>query len=117
MTRAGWEDAALSSEGRNEAREAGRLMRAHGLQFDIVYTSWLSRAIETAWLVLNELDALWLPLIKVPMGGRHRLPACIHRQTQNNPTLPFTLPLLWCSDRPGGSTSGCTDRSRGFQRR
>jgi hypothetical protein len=29
-----------------------------------VYTSWLSRAIETAWLVLDELDALWLPLIK-----------------------------------------------------
>ena len=54
----------LSMLGRNEARDAGKLMRAHGLKFDIVYTSWLSRAIETAWLVLNELDALWLPLIK-----------------------------------------------------
>ena len=53
-----------SLSGRNEARDAGRLLRAHGLRFDIVYTSWLSRAIETAWLVLNELDALWLPLIK-----------------------------------------------------
>ena len=53
-----------SLSGRNEARDAGKLMRAHGLRFDIVYTSWLSRAIETAWLVLNELDALWLPLIK-----------------------------------------------------
>ena len=54
----------MSMLGRNEARDAGKLMRAHGLKFDIVYTSWLSRAIETAWLVLNELDALWLPLIK-----------------------------------------------------
>ena len=60
----GWEDAPLAAEGRSEAREAGQLLRAHGLSFDIVYTSWLSRAIETAWLVLNELDALWLPLIK-----------------------------------------------------
>ena len=60
----GWEDASLAAEGRSEAREAGQLLRAHGLTFDIVYTSWLSRAIETAWLVLNELDALWLPLIK-----------------------------------------------------
>ena len=37
---------------------------AHGIEFDVVYTSWLSRAIETAWLVLNELDSIWLPIIK-----------------------------------------------------
>eukprot|EP01035_Chromulina_nebulosa_P023209 gene23209-30083_t len=34
------------------------------MQFDVVYTSWLSRAIETAWLVLNEMDLLWLPISK-----------------------------------------------------
>ena len=34
------------------------------VQFDVVYTSWLSRAIETAWLGMNELDALWLPINK-----------------------------------------------------
>jgi hypothetical protein len=33
-------------------------------QFDVVYTSWLSRAIETGWLVMNELDALYLPIVK-----------------------------------------------------
>lgn len=30
----------------------------------VVYTSWLSRAIETAWLVLDEMDSLWLPIVK-----------------------------------------------------
>ena len=60
----GWEDAPLAREGRAEARAAGKLLKLHGIQFDIVYTSWLSRAIETAWLVLDELDCLWLPIVK-----------------------------------------------------
>lgn len=47
-----------------EAKRAGKLLRAHNYTFDVVYTSWLSRAIETAWLVLDELDSLWLPIIK-----------------------------------------------------
>lgn len=60
----GWEDAMLATEGRHEAIHAGKLLRKHGIEFDVVYTSWLSRAIETAWLVLNELDSLWLPIVK-----------------------------------------------------
>ncbi len=60
----GWEDAPLAREGRAEARAAGKLLKLHGIEFDIVYTSWLSRAIETAWLVLDELDSLWLPIVK-----------------------------------------------------
>ncbi len=60
----GWEDAPLANEGRDEASQAGKLLRRHGVQFDIVYTSWLSRAIETAWLALNELDLLWVPIVK-----------------------------------------------------
>jgi 2,3-bisphosphoglycerate-dependent phosphoglycerate mutase len=38
--------------------------KSHGFEFDVVYTSWLSRAIETAWHVIDELDSLWLPLVK-----------------------------------------------------
>lgn len=60
----GWEDAPLAKEGIEEAIQAGRLLKAHGFEFDVVYTSWLSRAIETAWLVIDELDLLWLPIVK-----------------------------------------------------
>ena len=60
----GWEDVELAEEGRQEATRAGKLLRAHGIEFDVVYTSWLRRAIETAWLVLVELDAMWLPIHK-----------------------------------------------------
>jgi len=60
----GWEDAPLAPEGVKEAKEAGQLLKAHGFEFDLVYTSWLTRAIETAWLVIDELDCLWLPIIK-----------------------------------------------------
>lgn len=60
----GWDDAPLAIEGRAEALRAGKLLKAHGIEFDVVYTSWLSRAIETAWIVLGELDSLWLPITK-----------------------------------------------------
>ena len=60
----GWDDAPLAQEGCEEAINAGKLLKMHGFTFDVVYTSWLSRAIETAWLVLDELDCLWLPIVK-----------------------------------------------------
>lgn len=60
----GWEDVPLAKEGVEEAKAAGRLLRTHGYEFDVVYTSWLSRAIDTAWNVMDELDCLWLPIIK-----------------------------------------------------
>ena len=60
----GWEDAELSDIGRNEAKAAGQLLKAHNVEFDVMYTSWLSRAIETGWTILDELDQLWLPIIK-----------------------------------------------------
>eukprot|EP00633_Aureoumbra_lagunensis_P003908 CAMPEP_0197316826 /NCGR_PEP_ID=MMETSP0891-20130614/44350_1 /TAXON_ID=44058 ORGANISM="Aureoumbra lagunensis, Strain CCMP1510" /NCGR_SAMPLE_ID=MMETSP0891 /ASSEMBLY_ACC=CAM_ASM_000534 /LENGTH=787 /DNA_ID=CAMNT_0042806489 /DNA_START=64 /DNA_END=2427 /DNA_ORIENTATION=- len=60
----GWEDVPLAAEGRKEAIAAGKLLRRHGIDIDVVYTSWLSRAIETAWLVLTEMDSLWIPLVK-----------------------------------------------------
>ena len=52
-------DAPLASEGREEAKRAGQLLKLHGFEFDVVYTSWLSRAIETAWLVMDNMDCLW----------------------------------------------------------
>lgn len=60
----GWDDAELAANGYEEAKRAGQILKMHNFQFDIVYTSWLSRAIETAWEILTELDCLWLPMIK-----------------------------------------------------
>jgi len=60
----GWTDVDLSERGREEAREAGRLLRADGYAFDIAYTSVLKRAIRTLDLVLDELDQMWIPVTK-----------------------------------------------------
>jgi len=58
----GWTDVSLTDKGRDEARAAGRLLKAEGLGFDYVYTSLLTRAIWTSILALDELDQLWLPV-------------------------------------------------------
>ena len=59
----GWTDVDLSDRGRLEAREAGRLLKEGGYTFDLAYTSVLKRAIRTLWIALDELDAMWLPVI------------------------------------------------------
>jgi 2,3-bisphosphoglycerate-dependent phosphoglycerate mutase len=56
----GWTDVDLSDKGREEAREAGRLMAAEGFEFDVAYTSVLTRAIRTLWIALDEMHTLWL---------------------------------------------------------
>lgn len=58
----GWVDVDLTEQGRNEARDAGRLLKAEGFQFDQVFTSVLKRAIRTLWIVLDEMDMMWLPV-------------------------------------------------------
>jgi 2,3-bisphosphoglycerate-dependent phosphoglycerate mutase len=60
----GWTDVDLSERGRQEAQEAGRLLREGGYVFDIAYTSVLKRAIRTLWYVLDALDLMWLPVEK-----------------------------------------------------
>jgi 2,3-bisphosphoglycerate-dependent phosphoglycerate mutase len=58
----GWTDVDLSDRGREEAIESGRLLREGGYRFDIAYTSVLKRALRTCWIVLDELDLLWIPM-------------------------------------------------------
>lgn len=58
----GWTDVDLSGDGRIEARKAGRMLKSEGYSFDIAYTSVLKRAIRTLWLVLDELDQMWIPV-------------------------------------------------------
>lgn len=58
----GWADVDLTDTGRDEALEAGRLLRGEGYDFDRCYTSVLKRAIRTLWIVLDEMDRMWLPV-------------------------------------------------------
>ncbi|HEX7382009.1 MAG TPA: 2,3-bisphosphoglycerate-dependent phosphoglycerate mutase, partial [Nevskiaceae bacterium] len=60
----GWVDVDLTDQGRAEAVQAGRLMREAGLDFDVVYTSVLQRAIHTAQLALDAMDRQWLPVVR-----------------------------------------------------
>lgn len=68
----GWTDVDLSEKGFGEARQAGKLMKEAGLTFDIAYTSVLKRAIRTLWLATDEMDLLWLPVVKTwRLNERH----------------------------------------------
>ena len=58
----GWHDVDLSEQGRKEAQAAGRLLVAEGIEPDIAFTSVLKRAIRTLWLMLDEMDRMWLPV-------------------------------------------------------
>ncbi len=60
----GWTDVDLSDRGREEAAEAGRLLRSGGYVFDVAYTSVLKRAIRTLWIVLDTVDLMWIPVEK-----------------------------------------------------
>src|SRR5205823_600016 len=60
----GWTDVDLSDRGRDEARAAGRLLKEGGYAFDLAYTSVLKRAIRTLDIALDELDRMWIPVIK-----------------------------------------------------
>jgi 2,3-bisphosphoglycerate-dependent phosphoglycerate mutase len=58
----GWTDVDLSEKGLQEAHEGGRVLKAEGYTFDVAYTSVLKRAIRTLWIVLDEMDLMWLPV-------------------------------------------------------
>jgi 2,3-bisphosphoglycerate-dependent phosphoglycerate mutase len=60
----GWKDVDLSEKGREEAHAAGRLLKAEGFVFDEAYTSVLKRAIRTLWIILDEMDLMWIPETK-----------------------------------------------------
>lgn len=58
----GWTDVDLTEQGSAEAKQAGGLIKEAGLSFDIAYTSVLKRAIRTLWIVLDEMDLMWIPI-------------------------------------------------------
>jgi len=60
----GWVDIDLSEKGKEEAKKAGQTLKKEGYTFDIAYTSVLKRAIRTLWIVLDELDLMWIPVVR-----------------------------------------------------
>jgi len=60
----GWTDVDLSEKGKEEAKKAGQILKKEGFLFDIAYTSVLKRAIRTLWIVLDEMDLMWIPVIR-----------------------------------------------------
>ena len=60
----GWTDVDLSLEGIAEAHRAAQLLRTSGLSFDAAYTSVLKRAIRTLWIVMDDLDLMYVPVVR-----------------------------------------------------
>jgi 2,3-bisphosphoglycerate-dependent phosphoglycerate mutase len=60
----GWIDVGLSDLGRQEAKSAAKLLLEKKYTFDIAYTSVLKRAIQTLWIILEEMDLMWIPVYR-----------------------------------------------------
>lgn len=68
----GWTDVGLTDQGRAEALSAGKLLKEGSFVFDIAYTSVLRRAIQTLWIVLQEMNNEWLPVVNAwQLNERH----------------------------------------------
>lgn len=59
----GWTDVDLTEKGEEEAHTAGVLMKAEGLEFDLAFTSVLTRAVRTLWIALQAMDMVWIPIL------------------------------------------------------
>jgi len=60
----GWKDVDLTEKGIQEGIDAGQLLSELGYEFDIAYTSVLKRAIRTLWYILDEMDLMWIPVVR-----------------------------------------------------
>lgn len=58
----GWTDVDLTEKGIQEAQEGARLLKEAGFTFDLAFTSVLKRAIRTLWIVLDQMDLMWIPV-------------------------------------------------------
>ena len=68
----GWVDVELSDNGREEAKRAGKALKEAGIDFDICFTSYLKRAINTQQIILKEMEREWLPVFKsYKLNERH----------------------------------------------
>ena len=103
----GWTDVDLTENGFREAKEAGKLLKAEGFTFDKCYTSVLKRAIHTAYSVLDEMDLVWIPVIKnYHLNERHygALQGLNKTETTDKygeeQEKPASLPETWRCEAP-----------------
>jgi 2,3-bisphosphoglycerate-dependent phosphoglycerate mutase len=68
----GWTDVGLTEQGETEAHNSGKQLLQDGYTFDLAYTSVLKRAIKTLWIVMEEMELEWLPVIRAwQLNERH----------------------------------------------
>src|SRR4030042_6949129 len=68
----GWTDVGLTDQGRQEAHDSARLLNEGGYTFDFAYTSVLHRAIQTLWIVLEDMQLEWIPVVRAwQLNERH----------------------------------------------
>jgi len=60
----GWTDVDLSQKGIEEAHDAGAVLKSQGYEFDVAYTSVLKRAIRTLWITMDDMDLMWIPVLR-----------------------------------------------------
>ena len=85
----GWVDVELSEKGKAEAKRAGELMKEARLNFDVCYTSYLKRAINTQQIALKVMECEWLPVINVSLTNSEQCKLCV------NGPLYIDARLLW----------------------
>jgi len=83
----GWTDVDLSELGRAEARNAGRQLLEEGLSIDIAFTSVLKRAIRTLWIMLDEMDRMWIKAQTVELHGEAQVK--VWRRSYDVPPPPL----------------------------
>lgn len=68
----GWTDVGLTDQGRAEAHAAGKMLKEEGFVFDVAYTSVLRRAIQSLWIILQEMNLEWIPVTNAwQLNERH----------------------------------------------
>lgn len=68
----GWVDCPLSEQGEEEAKSSGQLIKEAGYTFDKAYTSTLKRAIKTLWIIMEEIDLMYIPIVNMwRLNERH----------------------------------------------
>ena len=116
----GWTDVPLSEQGMEEARKAGKVLKNEGFDFRLAYTSYLSRAIKTLWLMLEEMDLMWIEVKKTwRLNEKHYGTLQGLNKVETAEKYGPELVQLWrrSFDTPPEALSANDDRNPRFEKR